>query len=95
MLQPYLLRSLPAFDSTILVVSQLGDFQFLDLRGLVTPSSMVVSHVNIGAEGGLIFLAPLSRGVGGVDFQAGRGACLTLPPRSGQTFDTRLRRYSG
>ena len=51
MLQPFLLRCLPTVDSTILVLSQLGEFQLLDLRGLVTPSSMVVSRLNTSAEG--------------------------------------------
>lgn len=59
MLQPFLLRSLPALDSTILVLSQLGEFQLLDLRGLVTPSSMVVSHLHPpgGSEGGVMACA--------------------------------------
>ena len=51
MLQPFLIRCIPALDSTILVLSQLGEFQLLDLRGLVTPSSMVVSQVSPDTEG--------------------------------------------
>lgn len=51
MLQPFLLRCVPALDSTILVLSQMGEFQLLDLRGLVTPSSMVVSRLSTSSEG--------------------------------------------
>ena len=54
MLQPFLIRCLPAVSSTILVISQMGDFQLLDLRGLVTPSNMVVSHLNASAEGVMV-----------------------------------------
>ena len=50
MLQPFLIRCVPAVSSTILVVSQMGEFQLLDLRGLVTPSSMVVTRVNSDPE---------------------------------------------
>lgn len=51
MLQPFLIRCVPALSSTVLVVSQMGEFQLLDLRGLVTPSNMVVGHINIRSEG--------------------------------------------
>ena len=54
LLQPYLLRSLSAFDSLILVLSQMGEFQVLDLRGLVTPTSMVVSRIDTVEEGGVV-----------------------------------------
>ena len=51
MLQPFLIRCIPAVESTVLVLSQMGEFQLLDLRGLVTPSSMVLNHLNTSAEG--------------------------------------------
>ena len=42
MLQPFLVRCVPAMEATLLVLSQMGKFQLLDLHGLVTPSNMVV-----------------------------------------------------
>lgn len=51
MLQPFLIRCVPAIDSTIIILSQTGEFQLLDLRGLVTPSSMVATQINPGSEG--------------------------------------------
>ena len=49
-LQPYLIRRVPALESTLLVLSQTGEFQLLDLRGLVTPPGMVVHRVNTNSE---------------------------------------------
>lgn len=51
MLQPFLVKSYPHLSSTILVLSQMGEFQFLDVRGLVTPSNMIVNQLSIGHEG--------------------------------------------
>ncbi len=50
MLQPFLIRSVPALEATLLVMSQTGEFQLLDLRGLVTPSSMVAHRLNTSSE---------------------------------------------
>ena len=52
MLQPFLIRCVPALDSTVLVLSQLGEFQYLNLHGLVTPSSMVVPQLMTASCGG-------------------------------------------
>ncbi len=37
----------------VLLLSQLGEFQFLDLRGLVTPSTMLLHHLSTSADGAL------------------------------------------
>lgn len=50
MLQPFLIRAIPTLNSTILVVSQLGQFQLLDLRGLVTPETMMVNQLSSSTE---------------------------------------------
>ena len=50
-IQPMLLRCMPAFPSTVLLLSQLGEFQFLDLRGLVTPTNIMMHHLSTTAEG--------------------------------------------
>ena len=50
MLQPFLIRSVPALEATLLVLSQTGEFQLLDLRGLVTPSSMVGHRLAMPTE---------------------------------------------
>ena len=52
MLQPFLVKSYAHLSSTILVLSQMGEFQFLDVRGLVTPSNMIVNQLSINHEGG-------------------------------------------
>lgn len=52
MLQPFLVKSYPNLGSTILILSQMGEFQFLDIRGLVTPSNMIINQLNINHEGG-------------------------------------------
>lgn len=49
-LQPFLIRSVPALEATLLVLSQTGQFQLLDLRGLVTPSNMMVHRINTSSE---------------------------------------------
>ena len=51
MLQPFLVKCYPHLGSTILVLSQMGEFQFLDVRGLVTPSNMIVNQLSVGHEG--------------------------------------------
>ena len=53
MLQPFLIKAVPALSSTVLVLSQMGDFQLLDLRGLVTPSTMMVNQLSISTEGAM------------------------------------------
>ena len=53
MLQPFLVKSYPHLPSTILVLSQMGEFQFQDVRGLVTPSNMIVNQLSIGHEGAM------------------------------------------
>ena len=50
MLQPFLVRCVPAMEATLLVLSQTGKFQLLDLRGLVTPSNMVVHRLGTSSE---------------------------------------------
>lgn len=51
MLQPFLVKSYPHLGSTILVLSQMGEFQLLDVRGLVTPSNMIVHQLSVSHEG--------------------------------------------
>ncbi len=53
MLQPFLIKAVPALSSTVLVLSQMGEFQLLDLRGLVTPSTMVVHQLSMATEGAM------------------------------------------
>ncbi|XP_064403711.1 PAN2-PAN3 deadenylation complex catalytic subunit PAN2-like isoform X2 [Halichondria panicea] len=53
MLQPFLIKAVPALNSTVLVLSQMGEFQLLDLRGLVTPSTMVVHQLSMDTEGAM------------------------------------------
>lgn len=53
MLQPFLVKAVPALNSTVLVLSQIGDYQLLDLRGLVTPSTMMVHHLSLDTEGAM------------------------------------------
>ena len=48
--QPFLVRHAPTLETSLLVLSQTGEFQLLDLRGLVTPSNMVVHRINTASE---------------------------------------------
>lgn len=52
MLQPFLVKSYPHINSTILVLSQMGEFQLLDVRGLVTPSNMIVNQLSSPSHDG-------------------------------------------
>lgn len=51
--QPMLVNAMPALASTVLLLSQLGEFQFVDLRGLLTPATMTVHQLHLPGEGGM------------------------------------------
>jgi PAB-dependent poly(A)-specific ribonuclease subunit 2 len=51
--QPMLVRSMPSLPSTALLLSQLGEFQFVDIRGLMTPAHMAVHQLQLPAEGAM------------------------------------------
>lgn len=68
MLQPLLLRCMPAWPSTILVLSRMGEFQFLDLHGLVTPSTMMVHQLSTAAEGRVACCVDISPSCQGLAF---------------------------
>ncbi len=57
MLQPFLIKAVPALNSTVLVLSQMGEFQLLDLRGLVTPTTMMVNQLSLATEKGIMACA--------------------------------------
>ena len=44
-MQPHFLRSLPLDTSHILVCSQVGSFQFIDITGLLTQDSMTIHQI--------------------------------------------------
>ena len=49
--QPLLLKHMPSsYGPTVLILSQMGEFTFVDLRGLLTPSTMVAHKLQM--EGG-------------------------------------------
>lgn len=51
--QPMLVKAMPILPSTVLLLSQLGEFQFLDLRGLLTPSTMMLHQLRLVGEGAM------------------------------------------
>ena len=51
--QPMLVKAMPALPSTALLLSQLGEFQFMDLRGLLTPSTMARHQLRLPGEGAM------------------------------------------
>lgn len=51
--QPMLVKAMPALPSSVLLLSQLGEFQFVDLRGLLTPSTMMVHQLQLPGEGAM------------------------------------------
>ena len=46
-IHPMLLKGLTAFGPEVVAVSESGEFQIVNLRGLVTPSTMCVHHVEV------------------------------------------------
>ena len=48
--QPMLVRAMPSLPSTALLLSQLGDFQFVDIRGLLTPANMTLHQLQLPTE---------------------------------------------
>lgn len=46
-IHPMLLKGLTAFAPEVLAVSESGEFQVVNLRGLVTPTTMCVHHVGV------------------------------------------------
>ena len=48
--QPMLIKAMPALSSTILLLSQLGEFQFVDIRGLMTPATMTMHQLRLPTE---------------------------------------------
>lgn len=51
--QPMLVRAMPSMPSTALLLSQLGEFQFVDIRGLMTPASMTLHQLQLPPEGAM------------------------------------------
>ena len=51
--QPMLVKAMPALPSAILLLSQLGEFQFVDIRGLMTPATMALHRLRLPAEGAM------------------------------------------
>jgi len=68
LLQPLLLHSIPLHPSLVLVASQLGEFQFLNLRGLVTPSTMLLNQLSSLAEGSITCTVDISPSCQGIAF---------------------------
>ena len=50
MAQPMLVKAMPSLPSTALLLSQLGKFQFVDIRGLLTPANMAVHQLQLPTE---------------------------------------------
>ena len=68
LLQPLLLRCVPLQPSLVLVASQLGEFQFLDLRGLVTPYTMFLHQLSAPVEGTITCTVDISTSCQGIAF---------------------------
>lgn len=51
--QPMLVRAMPSLPSSALLLSQLGEFQFVDIRGLMTPANMTVHQLQLPTEGAM------------------------------------------
>ena len=89
--QPMLVRAMPSMPSTALLLSQLGEFQFVDIRGLMTPANMTLHQLQLPPEGAMPCACDVSSSSHCLAFGDSCGLSLSLslsvlaaPPVAGQ-----------